>query len=328
MMKKYILLTAVVIIIISGCSKLPFGKTASASPEAETTAVVEKNVIQESVTVTGNIAPLKVRELGFTYDGKIISIPVSEGDEVKEGAVLARIDAAQDEYNIEAMEYELEQIRFSESPRKIALKEKELESLQKALEKKVITAPFDGVIVEIKKREGEINYSSAGTGYLIKLIDDRSMKASVVVDELDISRIRVDQKAVFSFDALPGENFDGRVSKIAHIGRLNQNGLPVVDIELIIDSPDPRIFIPYSFKVEIITDKPSEFLVVSDKAVIWENDKTYINLKSPEDGTTVKREVRIKEWKDGKTIILEGADEGDELLITAVNEQEGESLWM
>ncbi len=328
-MKKYILLTTLLVILtISGCSRLPFGSSTAAIPVSEATAVVEKTVVRESVTVTGNIAPLKVRELGFTNDGKIISIPLSEGNKVTEGTILARIDAAQDEYNIEAMEYELELLRFSESPRKIALKEKELGSLQKKLENKVITAPFDGVIVEIKKREGEINYTSAEAGYLIKLIDDSSMKASVVVDELDISRIRIDQKAIFSFDALPGETFEGRVSKIAHIGRLNENGLPVVDVELIINSPDPRIFIPYSFKVEIITDKPVEFLVVSDKAIIWENDKTYINLMSPSGGATVKREVRIKEWKDGKTIILDGAGEGDELLITVDSKPEGLSIWM
>ena len=314
-------------LLITACSKLPFGTAEVELPAAGQTAAAEKIVIQDSVTVTGNIEPLKVRELGFSDNGRITAITVNEGDSVETGTILAKIDASSAEYNIEAMEYELEQMRFTESPRKIDLKEKELDSLRKALENKIIKAPFDGVIVEIKRREGEVNIAGGGDGYLVKIIDDSSLKASVVVDELDISRIRTGQKAIFSFDALPGETFIGRVSKIAHIGRLNDNGLPVVDVELIIDSPDPRIFIPYSFKVEILTTAPAEYIAVPEKSVLWEDDSTFINV-ADENGEPIKREVKIKEWKDGKTIVLDGIQEGETVLIrdTAVPEEGG--LWM
>jgi len=311
-----------------GCSQHPFGNTEAKSDNVQETSRVEKLVIQESVTVTGNIAPLKTRKLGFSQNGKIIDIAVVEGDHVKSGTILARIDASSDEYNIEAMTFELEQIQFTESPRKIELKEKELQSLRDALNNKIITAPFSGVIVEINRKEGEINLATSGEGYIMKLIDDSSLMASVVVDELDIARIKIGQKAVFSFDAIPGETFLGRVSKIAHIGRLNTNGLPVVDVELIIDNPDPRIFIPYSFKVEIVTDAPAEFLVVSEKSVLWENDQTYVNLRESPNSSLIKREVKIREWKDGKTIILDGVQQGDIVLINPPEKPQEESLWM
>lgn len=326
-MKKITTPALLAVLIISGCSRLPFGKAAAETVTPEKTAFVEKQIIRESVTVTGNIEPLKSRELGFFNNGKITEINVSEGDKVVEGTTLARIDTSTDEYDIEAKEYELEQLRYSESPRMIALKEKELEALYKAMKNKVITAPFDGVIAQITKQVGEVNLTSSSVDYLVKFIDDSSLKASVVVDELDISRISLGQTGVFSFDAIPDETFKGRVSKIARIGRLNSNGLPVVDIELIIDNPDPRIFIPYSFKVEILTNEPVEFLVVPDAAVIWEDDVTYANVKPAAGDESLKMEIRIRQWKNGKTIILDGLVEGDEVVLNTTQAVEEDSLW-
>ncbi len=328
-LKTLIIITIVVFpaILLSGCDKLPFGNNNQQSGKElpEQTVPVEKIVIQESVTVSGNIQPMHVRDLGFSTDGKIIELTVAEGDFVTERTLLAKIDASADEYNIEEMEYELEEMRFSESPRRIALKEKNLESLRETLKNKIITAPFDGVVVEIKHEEGEINIAGSD-GYLIKLIDDSKLKADVLVDELDIARIEVGQKAIFSFDAVPGETFTGRVAKIAHIGRLNENGLPVIDVELIIDNPDPRILIPYSFKVEILTTAPAEYLAVPDQAVIWENDKTFINIRSGDGQLPIKREVKIREWKDGKTIVLEGVSEGEPVLMNMMADLQDEGL--
>ena len=327
-MKKIISAAVLLTLIsLSGCGRLASGKTAETGEIPQLTAIVEKIIIRESVTVTGNIAPLKSRELGFFNNGKITEINVTEGEKVSEGTILARIDTSTDEYEIEAKEYELEQLRYSESPRKIALMEKELEALHKAMKNKVITAPFHGVIAEIKKQVGEVNLTSTGAGYLVKLIDDSSLKAEVVVDELDISRLALDQTGIFSFDALPGETFEGRVSKIARIGRLNSNGLPVVDIELLIDNPDPRIFIPYSFKVEILTNEPTEHLVVPDSAVIWEDDATFVSIKNNENGSVIKKEVKIKEWTNGKSIILSGLAAGDEVVLNTLPAIEENSIW-
>ena len=136
------------------------------------------------------------------------------------------------------------------------------------------------------------------------------------VDELDIARITLDQTVHFSFDAIPGETFAGRVSKIAHVGRINQRGLPVIDIEIIINDPDPRIIIPYSFKAEILVSAPAEYLVVDERAVVWRDDKVYVKLVDPKDPSRLlDRQVKIKPWKDGQTIILEGLSEGDQVWI-------------
>ena len=73
----------------------------------------------------------------------------------------------------------METLRYTESPRKIVLLEKELASLKKSLENKVIIAPFDGIVASINQEEGEIA-KEASNDPLIRLIDETKLKAKVV----------------------------------------------------------------------------------------------------------------------------------------------------
>ena len=321
MKRKNLLLSTVIGLLLCFWTALLFSCQKSGDPEGMASdvtagfATVKLVSIQEHVTVSGNIEPWRSRNLSFSSLEKITDIEVEEGDHVTKGTVLARIDTSREEYAIEEKEYEWETLRYTESPRRIQLMEKGIESLKADLETKVITAPFDGIIASINQREGEIAIESSKEP-LILFIDKSRLKASVMVDELDIARLSIGQMVHFFFDALPGETFEGKVSKIAIIGRLNQRGLPVTDVEIIIDDPDPRILIPYSFRAEILTSTPSDYLVLDEKAIIWRDDKIFVQLADPEDPENlIERNIRIKPWKDGRVIILEGLSEGDRVLM-------------
>ena len=290
--------------------------TQPAVPETpETTTTVEQITVRDRVTVTGNIAPYRQRNLGFSSNGRIAEIETAEGRRVSRGTPLARLETARVEYSIMAKRYELDSAVGTQAARKVALIQRELEVLEQELRDKYISAPFDGTVALINKREGEIAYVSNETS-LIVFIDDSMLKAKVAVDELDIARIKIGQDVVFTFDALPDEEFTGTVSKIAQMGRINKKGLPVVDVELLIENPDPRIIIPYSFKAEIIVTDPVEYTVMDEKAVIWRDDKVYATVKDPANPeSNTERPIRIRPWRNGKVIILEGLTVGETVVI-------------
>lgn len=296
--------------ILSGCAE---ATVQDADPGPMATAVVERLSVRDSVSVSGNIEPYRSRNLGFSSPGRITSIDTAEGRLVSAGTILARVDASDAEFAVEAKEYELEQASFAESPRRIELLRRELDSLRASLRSRVITAPFDGMVAKINQREGEI---AGGETALLQFIDTARLKASVVVDELDVARLDIGQEVIFSFDALPGESFPGRVERIAPIGRLNERGLPVVDVDLVIDDPDPRIFIPYSFRAEIIVTEAVEYLLLDERAVLWRDDAVFASLVDQENQElNVERAIRIRPWRDGKVIVLAGLEEGDEVLM-------------
>lgn len=314
MNKKLLLIPLISLMLLSSCreSSEPEGAMAEST---EQVATVERMSFRERVEVSGNIGPYRMRNLSFPSPGKISAIYVEEGDWVQKGSVMASLDTSADQYKIDEMNYQLETARYSESPRKIALMERELESLQNRLNEKTIVAPFDGLVAEINQREGEISSDSADTP-LIRFIDKSKLKAEVFVDELDIARIQSGQTVIFRFDALKGESFEGRVESVASIGRINNQGLPVLEVHLLIDDPDPSIFIPYSFQAEILVSEAQDYLVVDKQACQWRDDKVFVRIQDRESEQGFREQaIQVRPWRDGKMIILDGLSEGDVLAL-------------
>ena len=56
-----------------------------------------REVFRSTVTASGEIVPSRYADIGSSAMGKIVSLPVKEGDRVTAGQVLARIDAVQAE---------------------------------------------------------------------------------------------------------------------------------------------------------------------------------------------------------------------------------------
>lgn len=95
MSKKNIWITAV-IVIIAALSFMGYrqiaAKKASAEAPATETAVVERGELSMTVDAVGNLASPTEIKLAFPAVGRIYEIPVSEGQTVKRGDVLARLE--------------------------------------------------------------------------------------------------------------------------------------------------------------------------------------------------------------------------------------------
>jgi HlyD family secretion protein len=76
-----------------------------------------------------------------------------------------------------------------------------------------IKAPFDGLVSSLSVRIGEL--VTAGTP-IIMLAGGNSLQVETTdLNEIDVARLKVGDQATVTFDALPGINVDGTVSKIA-----------------------------------------------------------------------------------------------------------------
>jgi len=60
--------------------------------ELERTAVVERQDLVVSISATGVIQPVELVEVKSKASGEIIELPVQEGDVVKRGQLVARLD--------------------------------------------------------------------------------------------------------------------------------------------------------------------------------------------------------------------------------------------
>jgi len=82
-----------------------------------------------------------------------------------------------------------------------------------------LLSPFDGIVTRRNIREGENvvvgTMNNAGT-QLLTVADMSIVEAEVEVDETEIPTVKIDQIAKVTIDALPGQTFTGKVTKIGN----------------------------------------------------------------------------------------------------------------
>ena len=93
--------------------------------EAYRRTTVQAVVFQDVVEVSGNIEPLRARDLAFPVAGKVVTVAAEEGESVSRGALLARLDDRAARYELSAVEANLERIRVAGSSRELQLQELE-----------------------------------------------------------------------------------------------------------------------------------------------------------------------------------------------------------
>lgn len=96
----------------------------------------------------------------------------------------------------------------------LAIARAELAMAENAYEKTRVRAPFDGTVLNIIGRVGEI--AAPGPQSALVLFGDvSSLRARAEVEERDVAKIRIGQKVVVKADAYPDREFAGTVAEIA-----------------------------------------------------------------------------------------------------------------
>jgi HlyD family secretion protein len=114
-----------------------------------------------------------------------------------------------------------------------------------ALERTRIRAPIEGVVLQVQAQPGELALPSAEQP-LVTIADISSLRVRAELDERDIGKVKVGQRAVVRAGAFPGREFEGTVNSIAQIvgpGRISARGprrLSDVDVlEVVVALTDP-----------------------------------------------------------------------------------------
>ena len=79
-----------------------------------------------------------------------------------------------------------------------------------------VVAPVDGTILRVDLRAGE-SFSTIAPHPLFTIADLSGRRVRAEVDERDIGKIHVGQKAILTSEAYPGKHFEGTLSRIASI---------------------------------------------------------------------------------------------------------------
>jgi len=146
-----------------------------------------------------------------------------------------------------------------------------LEVARRMLAKRTLRAPFDGIVADVSTELGEwITPSPPGVPLpaVLDLLDPGSIYLSLPMDEVDAGRLRVGQAARATIDSRPGEQFAGRVVRVAPYVLDVETQNRTVEIEVELDPPVEGLLPGTSTDVEVILDEREDVLRVPAAAVL------------------------------------------------------------
>lgn len=141
------------------------------------------------------------------------------------------------------------------------------------LAKTTIYAPLAGRVIALNAEEGEVVVSGTmnNPGSVIGTIADLSeILVKVDVDETEIVHVRPGQPATVHVDALPDQEYAGRVEKIGSSGysRPQQPDVTFFKVEILLERPDEALRPGMSARAEVHAEKSAGALVIPIQAVV------------------------------------------------------------
>jgi len=125
-----------------------------------------------------------------------------------------------------------------------------------------VRAPFAGVIATLNIKKGDSVSSATIVGTLIT----KQKIAEISLNEVDVAKVKVGQKATLSFDAIAGLSITGQVTEIDTVGTVSQ-GVVSYTVKIAFDTQDERVKPGMSVSAAIVTDVKTDVLLVPNAAI-------------------------------------------------------------
>lgn len=190
-----------------------------------------------------------------------------------------------------------------------------------------IIAPSSGTISDLTLTPGLIinaNSSTSSTsGSTIispqtvgKISSSESrLTASVNLSEIDIVKIKANQKVNLTLDAYPDRSFTGKVLAINTSGSVS-SGVTTYPVTVLLDPVNLAIYPNMAVTAEIITSIQNNVLLVPSEAVTTTDNSSTVQVKKDNQIKVVT--VEIGESNDSQTEIVSGLTEGDEVITSVI----------
>lgn len=173
-----------------------------------------------------------------------------------------------------------------------------------------VTSPASGTIVNFGKKVNDQVLGDASPVLII--VDLRNPSIVTSINEVNITRVAVGQKAKIVFDALPDNTYQGVVESIDTVGTEMQ-GTITYNVRIVMTDVIPEVKPGMTAQVSIETFRKENALTVSNLALIKKDGKTYVRKTSGKNNDLTEVEIGTRGLT--KTEVLRGISEGDKILI-------------
>jgi membrane fusion protein, multidrug efflux system len=338
-----ILLRAAIVLLVLGSSacarhgvagdKTAAEKDAKARDETAIPVEVAKPVRGEMLAMYSGTATLEAEadaEIIAKVGGEVRQILVEEGDRVRAGQVLARLDdrqlrlqAAQTRAALAKAERDFN--RQVELNKKGLVSTGAFESLKYDLDNQraaddlaqlnlsysAIRAPFAGIVAE---RHVKLGKELAVGSPVFRVTDPMPLKASVFVPERELARLKPGQPASVVADALAGRSFPAHVKLVS----------PMVDaatatFKVTLEVEDPKGDLkPGMFaRVGIVFERRADTLTIPRIALLDSDGSSNVFVVSS--GKAEQRAIKTGLANSGRVEVTEGLEGAEQVVVVGQN---------
>ncbi|MFC1546823.1 efflux RND transporter periplasmic adaptor subunit, partial [bacterium] len=246
--------------------------------------------------------------------GRIENIKVKEGNIVKKNEVIAWISSEDRISLIDSARASYEKAKASGDENALKNAAEEMEIAELAYEKIPVISPINGEVIRRSVEPGQNVFSDT----VLFVLSDK-LVAVVEVDEADIGKIKLGQKANVKLESFPEDVRIGKVSQIAREGNV-VNNVTVYDVTVDIKDIPKEWASEMTANIEFIVSEKRNVLIVPIEAVKERKNKKFV-IRVSEDRKFQRVETGIT---DNRMIeIKDGLYEGDEIILKGSNNNNG-----
>lgn len=311
-----------------------FGSTAVDKKIPVGIQVMDYEPFNHYLQTNGETEAIEEAYISPESNGRIDKIFVEEGDHVNKGQLLAQLNTAVIRNNIEEVKTNLEladtmykkqkklwgqnigsQTQYLQAKNRKESLEKRLQTLRSQLAMAQVRAPFNGTIVNIMQKEGEMGSPAAR---LMHLVDLSNLLIETAISEEYLSKIQKGDPAIVTFPAFPGYK---KSLPVTRIGDYIDKETRTFEIEFRLKNPDHKIKPNLIAEVKI-NDFHNDSAFVVPAIIVKEDMKgDYLFRAVTKKNDVVAEKIYVTTGKsyNDETMIVKGLSKNDSVIIAGFN---------
>jgi membrane fusion protein (multidrug efflux system) len=293
-------------------------------------AVAELGTAARTVTATGTVEPIRTVTINSQLAGAVRSVAVEEGDVVRAGTPLARIDSRELEAQLASARATLE-VAARAAERAETLRRQEIvtvaeyerdqaahaaarathDQLRMRIGYASVRSPIAGVVLSKSVEMGDV---VATQTEMFTIGDVSSLVVRLPISELDVTALDEGDTVALAMDAVPGRTLPGRIRRIFPSGDPTTRLVPV---EVVLTGDAARSARPgFLARVEFRLDPRSGVLLVPAGAIVDDAGGSAAFVVSG--GQASRRPVRRGGIYQGRVEITDGLAAGDTVAVAGI----------
>jgi RND family efflux transporter MFP subunit len=334
-----VLVVVVLIIIVAISGKKPVSVKIVELKPGELRVIV-------NATTTSTVKSETEVTLSAQRTGRVVELPVKEGDVVRAGTLIARLDLTEESVQTEnalaqskaTYEEAGKNLKRSEDLfNKGMISQQDFDAVRRTYdvaksqyqasvadagvkrEYSVIRASLDGVIAKKSTEVGELLLPGK---QIVTIVNPDRIYVLATIDEVDVGRLKLGQPVKITVDAFPGEIYQGTIKRISPIVSGGKLETRTADVWIYFNEKMQKIKPGMSADVEILVSTLQSVLSVPSQAVIEREGKKQVftatgsAIKAGEKAVAKLKPVEIGETNWSFTQVTKGLSEGEFVITT------------